>query len=137
MIVRLSTADGDLLRSAVEQFRAEVADHAFLATPGTLAFAAVDGRAVLGWCWGYHLIRPDSSSMVYLHEIEVVAAHRRRGLGRALLAAFLAAGADVGATKAFLTTGAANTAARALYESLGGEPAAQGPTVNYWFSLSR
>jgi ribosomal protein S18 acetylase RimI-like enzyme len=73
--------------------------------------------------------------MLYLHQLEVAVEHRRSGIGRQLLLAFMTAGAEVGATKMFLTTGAGNTAARRLYDSVGGGLAAQGPTVNYWFLL--
>ncbi len=73
--------------------------------------------------------------MVYLHQLEVAEDHRRRGIGRALLRAFMEAGAQVGATRMFLTTGETNAPARALYDSMGGGLAAQGPTVNYWFLL--
>ncbi|MFF5229784.1 GNAT family N-acetyltransferase [Dactylosporangium sp. NPDC000521] len=108
---------------------------AFLGSPGTLAFVASEGAEIFGWCWGYHLVRPDASSMLYLHRLEVAHEHRRRGIGRALLRAFMTAGAQAGAGRMFLTTGEANAPARALYESLGGGLAAQGPTVSYWFPL--
>lgn len=75
--------------------------------------------------------------MLYLHDLEVAPAHRRRGIGRRLVGAFMAAGRAAGATTLFLTTGAANSAARSLYDSLGGELATQGPTVQYWFELGR
>jgi len=109
----------------------------YLNEPGTLAFVATAGDEVVGWCWGYRLARPDGTSMLYLHELEVGEAHRRRGTGRALLQAFIAAGRGDGAVKMFLTTGEANTFARALYHSLGGRIASQGPTINYWFPLQR
>ncbi len=54
-----------------------------------------------------------------------------------LVRTFMTAGAAAGATKMFLTTGADNAGARALYDSLGGGLAEQGPTVNYWFLLDR
>ncbi len=73
--------------------------------------------------------------MLYVHQLDVAESHRRRGVGRDLLRAFMGAGVKAGATKMFLTTGEANVAARSLYESLGGGLAAQGPTVNYWFLL--
>jgi ribosomal protein S18 acetylase RimI-like enzyme len=110
--------------------------HAFLESPGALAFVASHGQDISGWCWGYHLIRPDCASMLYLHQLEVAEGHRRQGIGRALLGAFMRAGARSGATRMFLTTGEANAAARALYDSMGGGLAEQGPTVNYWFPLN-
>lgn len=109
---------------------------AFLGSPGALAFVASHGQDISGWCWGYHLIRPDCSSMLYLHQLEVAEAHRRQGIGRALLDTFMLAGTQSGATRMFLTTGEANAPARALYDSMGGGPADQGPTVNYWFLLN-
>jgi predicted kinase len=74
--------------------------------------------------------------MLYLHRLEVAQERRRLGIGRALLHAFMSAGAQAGATRMFLTTGETNAPARTLYESLGGGLAAQGPTVNYWFLLN-
>lgn len=47
----------------------------------------------------------------------------------------MAAGKSAGATKMFLSAAEANGPARRLYESIGGDLAAQGPTVNYWFLL--
>ncbi|WP_204342155.1 GNAT family N-acetyltransferase [Micromonospora terminaliae] len=109
---------------------------AFLRSPGALAFVAADGAEIVGWCWGYRLVRPDTSSMLYLHRLEVAPEHRRRGIGAALLRAFMSAGVQAGASRMFLTAGEANGPARALYESLGGGLAAQGPTVSYWFRLT-
>ncbi len=73
--------------------------------------------------------------MLYLHDLEVAEEHRRQGHDRALLEAFVAVGKSAGATKMFLNAAEANGPARRLYESNGGELAAQGPTVNYWFVL--
>jgi ribosomal protein S18 acetylase RimI-like enzyme len=136
VITQISRDDPSLLERAVRHFRGvEDADvvRAFADTPSALAFVAADETEILGWCWGHHLARPDSSSMLYVHQLEVAEAHRRRGVGRDLLRAFMEAGDKAGAAKMFLTTGEANVAARSLYESLGGGLAAQGPTVNYWF----
>lgn len=133
MIVRISQTEGVLLERAVRQFWHLEGGSEYAVAPGALAFVAVDGDEVQGWCWGYQLVRPDSSSMLYLDQLEVGEQHRRKGIGRALVQAFMAAGKAVGATKMCLTTGEANVAARALYEALGGGLASQGPTVNYWF----
>jgi len=55
----------------------------------------------------------------HLQELYVVPALRGRGIGRALLEATIAAAREAGATGIDLNTGETDTAARALYESLG------------------
>lgn len=130
--------DSELLDRVVSQFMGGAqAGRAFADAPNTLVFVALSGSDITGWCWGYHLVRPDGTSMAYLHQLKVVEAHRRTGIGRALLRTFMTAGAQAGATKMFLTTGADNTPARALYDSMGGGPPTQGPTANYWFLLNQ
>jgi ribosomal protein S18 acetylase RimI-like enzyme len=128
-------ADPNLLTRAARTFMQTDADPSYLASPGTLAFVALTDNEITGWCWGYHLPRPDGSSMLYLHQLEVIESHRNQGIGRQLLTTFMTTGKASGATKMFLTTGADNTPARNLYTSLGGGLATQGPTVNYWFLL--
>ncbi len=138
MIVDASSPlrSGLLQQAALSFGRAAPQGEAFVEAPATLAFVAVgSSNQVIGWCWGYHLVRPDAPSMVYLHDIEVSEEHRRQGHGRALLEAFMAAGRRAGASKLFLNTAEANRPARRLYDSMGGGLAAQGPTVNYWFQL--
>jgi len=146
MIVQVTPADRGALQHAVRRFRQTDGDVVtFLAQPGTLAFVAVEGVEVQGWCWGYHLARPDGTSMAYLHEIEVAERFRRRGIGWGLLQAFRTAAHCLGASKMFLFTEAGNTAARTLYEKAGGHvgfvggpetPAEYGAVVNYWFPLT-
>ena len=55
----------------------------------------------------------------HLQELYVVPALRGRGIGRALLEATIAAAREAGATGIDLNTGETDTAARALYESMG------------------
>lgn len=131
----ITAPNAELLTRAVRTFMNTDAGVDYLGTPGTLVFVATDGDEITGWCWGAQLARPDSTSMLYLHQLEVSDAHRRRGIGRDLLRAFMSAGRAAGATKMFLTTGAHNTPARNLYTSLGGGLATQGATENYWFLL--
>ncbi len=137
MIVDVSSpAQVDLLRQATQRFAGADQPGAFTEAPAALAFVALGGAdEVIGWCWGYHLVRPDAAPMLYLHELEVAESHRRQGHGRALVEAFVAAGRSAGAAKMFLSTAEANEPARRLYDSMGGGLAAQGPTVNYWFAL--
>ena len=137
MITQISPSDLSLLTRAVHQFRGEGSGEQFARTPGAMAFVAADGPTVQvqGWCWGHHLVRPDGAPMAHLHELTVAEDFRRRGVGRELLKAFVTAARAAGATRMFLTTGADNVPARALYDSVGGGLAEQGRTVNYWFVL--
>ena len=136
MICRVSSADTELLDKAVRRFAGDANGAvAFARSPGTIAFVAVEDHDVQGWCWGYLLARPDGTTMLYLHNLEVAEPCRRQGIGRGLLRSFMEAGAQLGASKMFLITGEQNGAARNLYESMGAGLAAQGPTVNYWFLL--
>ena len=57
--------------------------------------------------------------MVGLFDLSVAPAHRRAGLGRALIDALLAYGRAQGASSAYLQVSAGNTVALALYESVG------------------
>ncbi len=79
MIVDVSSPDGvDLLRLATLRFGRGEQAGAFVEAPATLAFVAVgdSNEAIIGWCWGYRLVRPDASSMLYLHGLEVAEEHR-------------------------------------------------------------
>jgi ribosomal protein S18 acetylase RimI-like enzyme len=136
VILRVSAASVEVLEEATRRFTGVGSGAAlFVQSPGTIAFVAVNDHEVQGWCWGYVLARPDGTSMLYLHNLEVAESSRRRGLGRELVRSFMAAGVELGATRMFLITGEANVAARRLYESMGAGLATQGPTVNYWFPL--
>lgn len=71
----------------------------------------------------------------YLAELYVVPQRRRQGLGRALMEGAIELARERGATYMDLATGDDDTAARALYESLGfsnrgGDPARP---VNYYY----
>ncbi|HSM64937.1 MAG TPA: GNAT family N-acetyltransferase [Ilumatobacteraceae bacterium] len=135
VIVRGSD-DRELFGRAVRRFRGVESSGRFLDAAGTVSFLAIDDDGdVVGWCWGQHIERPDDTSMLYLHELDVAEEHRREGFGTALVGVFLDEGRRLGASKAFLTTGSENAPARALYERLGFGLAEQGPTENYWIQL--
>jgi ribosomal protein S18 acetylase RimI-like enzyme len=71
----------------------------------------------------------------HLQELYVVPSLRGRGIGRALLEATLAAAREAGATGIDLNTGETDTAARALYESMGfsnREGSPDGPSMLFY-----
>ena len=109
MLTEISPANAYLLASATMQFRNAEDARTFAALDDTMAFVAGEAETVTGCCWGYYLQRPDISTMAYVHELEVAEQHWRRGIGRALMLAFLGAARQRGATKVFLTTGSGQT----------------------------
>ncbi|MFF5096718.1 MULTISPECIES: GNAT family N-acetyltransferase [Actinosynnema] len=134
----LTPADHDLLDAAVRLFRdVEVADHTpFLADPATIALVALDdGGAVVGWAWGLRQRHAAGYSQVQLYEIGVDGGSRRRGVGRALLTAFRDLARAEGHRRMWLFTDEGNTAAKALYESEGGEPSPH-DDAGYWWQLT-
>jgi GNAT superfamily N-acetyltransferase len=72
---------------------------------------------------------------VYLEELYVVPALRGQGIGRVLLESAMQTARAAGATHMDLNTGETDTAARALYESVGftnREGSADGPSMLYY-----
>lgn len=71
----------------------------------------------------------------HLQELYVVPAQRGHGIGRALLEATMVAAREAGATGIDLNTGETDTAARALYESMGftnREGSPDGPSMLFY-----
>lgn len=85
----------------------------FLADPAVYGFAAGGLKPT-----GFILCRVTADEAEVL-TLGVAAAHRGRGIGRALLALAMAEAARRGARQMFLEVGEDNAPARALYESLG------------------
>ena len=81
-------------------------------------FIALEQGCVIGWCDIASFDRP-----LYAHSgmlgMGVVAAHRGRGIGEALIRAALEKARAKGLTRVELAVRAGNTPARALYEKLG------------------
>ncbi|WP_232667877.1 GNAT family N-acetyltransferase [Pseudonocardia sp. TRM90224] len=130
----LGPGDDRVLQKAVSAFRGiQVSDHApFLTNPATIALAAMDGPEVIGWAWGTRQRHACGYSQVQLYEIEVSPQHRRRGVGRELLARFLDIVRSEGHRRMWLFTDEANTAAQALYQAAGGEPSLHDDAAFWW-----
>jgi ribosomal protein S18 acetylase RimI-like enzyme len=94
----------------------------FLADDRTHLFVAFDGAdTVLGFVVVNELLhRHTFSTMLLVYEIGVDDAHRRRGIGRALLDAVRALAVERGIPEGFVLTEATNGPAMALYASAGG-----------------
>lgn len=87
-----------------------------------LAVAVSDaGGDVVGMASAVTHLRPDKPPELYVDEIGVAPAWRRRGLGRRLLATLFERGRALGCADAWLATERDNAAARALFVAAGGK----------------
>jgi ribosomal protein S18 acetylase RimI-like enzyme len=104
------TADGVVIRDAD---RPEAIAYYLERNPGS-SFVAVAGQRIVGAVLCGH-----DGRRGYLHHLVVDAAHRRQGIGRALVERALAALEAVGIRKCHLMVLPDNTAARRFYAAIG------------------
>ncbi len=74
-----------------------------------------------GYLHGALIHRVDGDRMLMIYDLEVAAAHRRSGVGTALMREARRIARSEGATETWLVTESDNAEAVALYESLGGK----------------
>jgi ribosomal protein S18 acetylase RimI-like enzyme len=86
---------------------------------------AVENGVVVGMASAVHYVHPDKRAELWINEVGVAATHRRRGVGKALMAAILEAGRGAGCGEAWVLTDRSNAAAMRLYAGMGGEQAAR------------
>jgi ribosomal protein S18 acetylase RimI-like enzyme len=84
-----------------------------------LLVAEMDNGDAVGFALAYRMERWDGRSMVFFYEIEVAAACRSQGFGRALVEELLRLARASGAYKLWVQTDEVNMPAMRLYESCG------------------
>lgn len=106
---------------------------AFMADSKTFVFGAYVDNVPVGWLWGAQFPRPDGRTMSYVHQLDVIEAHRRKGIASSLIEAAIGQARSAGVDRLWLTTRRTNLPARTLYEGLGGQPASEeGDVVFRW-----
>lgn len=108
----------------------------FLTDPSMFAIGAYVDDVPAGLAWGVQIRYPSGRAVTYLHELDVLEAFRRRGVGTRLVTRAMELARERGSTRFWLSTGGHNEIAQSLYESLGGERKPLGD-VNYWWALDR
>lgn len=119
-IERMRSGDEARVQAAGELFDlppTEEATAAFLADERHHLLVAADGDTTVGFVSGVELIHPDKGTEMLLYELSVDEAHRRQGIGRALVEALLRLARRRGCYDVFVLTERANTAAVATYLS--------------------
>ncbi len=104
----------------------------FFADPRHHIVVALDGVTVVGMATGVHYVHPDKAPELFINEVGVAPPYQQMGIGRRLMEALIAHGRSLGCTGAWLGTEDDNTAARRLYEAVGGRLDPE-PFVVYWF----
>jgi aminoglycoside 6'-N-acetyltransferase I len=120
---RLSAEDVEVLHNVAE----DIFDHAiemetakrFLAAPHNLLIVALDGDRVVAQLAAVLMQHVDAPPDLFIDNLGVAAAWRRRGLARRMLAMAFEAGAAQGAAAAWVGADTDNAPANALYTNTG------------------
>jgi ribosomal protein S18 acetylase RimI-like enzyme len=91
----------------------------FLRTPGHHLLIAEEDGAPAGFVSGVELTHPDKGTEMFLYELAVDEAFRRRGIGKALVTELLAIARSHGCYDMWVLTDHDNDAALATYRSTG------------------
>ncbi len=89
----------------------------FLGNPMNHLVVAVDDGTVVGMASAISYVHPDKPLQLFVNEVGVAAAHRRRGIGKRLMAEMLDHARRLGCTEAWVGTELENEAALALYRA--------------------
>jgi len=91
----------------------------FLGEPGHHLLIAYAGDTPVGFVTGVELTHPDKGTEMFLYELGVAEAHRRRGIGKALVAALVRLAREAGCYGMWVLTDQDNRAALATYQAAG------------------
>jgi ribosomal protein S18 acetylase RimI-like enzyme len=94
----------------------------FLAENGHHLLVAYEDEQAVGFVSGVEVTHPDKGTEMFLYELAVDEACRRRGIGRALVEELAELARAAGCYGMWVLTDEDNEAARATYEGTGGVP---------------
>lgn len=92
----------------------------FLRQENAVGFVAAESERIVGFAFGYRMMKPDGRCAFNLHAIDVMGAYQNRGFGSGLMRFIAAYVKKMGCSKMFLLTEAGNHAACACYKKAGG-----------------
>src|SRR5580692_10652935 len=104
---------------------------AFLADDRHHLLVAYEGLRPVGFVSGVEVTHPDKGTEMFLYELAVDEAFRRRGIGRALVERLAALARAAGCYGMWVVTDHDNDAARGTYEGTGAAPET-GQVVEVW-----
>ena len=119
----LEQSDIKLLKYFVDDEKTEYDEallNAFLGEKNTFGYVAKEDNVIVGFAYGYILIRPDGLRDFYLHAIDIMENHQKLGYGTELMKYIIAHSKSIGCRKLFLITNKSNVPACRCYENAGG-----------------
>ena len=124
--VRIVPGELELVLAAVELFDAPPTrewTERFLRAPGHHLLLALEGERPVGFVSGVETTHPDKGTEMFLYELSVHPAHRRRGVATALVRALAERARELGCHGMWVGVEPGNDAALATYRAAGaGEP---------------
>jgi ribosomal protein S18 acetylase RimI-like enzyme len=106
----------------------------FLSCRANVLIVAVDDAVPIGYTVAYLPDRIDSNRrLMFFYEVGVAEAHRRRGIGKRMIAELKAICRTEDVMKMWVPTSRSNIAATRLYASTGGLPLSPDDEVTYTY----
>ena len=92
----------------------------FIKDKNAFGFITRDEDKIVGFAYGYALLRPDGKQDFYLHAIDIMAEYQGNGYGTGLMNYIKDYIKEIGCRKMFLITNKSNVSACKCYEKAGG-----------------
>ena len=92
----------------------------FLKEKNAFSYVAKDDEMIVGFAYGYVLVRPDGLRDFYLHAIDIMEKYQKHGYGTELMKYIYSHSKSIGCRKLFLITNKSNVSACRCYEKAGG-----------------
>ena len=93
----------------------------FINTPNAYGFIIKLDEKIVGFAYGYALVRPDGKIMFYLHSIGILPENQNDGLGSKLMEFIINFAKEKNFSELFVITDKGNPRACHLYEKFGGK----------------
>lgn len=119
----LEKQDAQLIKDFIDDEKTEYNSallEAFLEEKNAYAYVAKEDSSIVGFAYGYVLIRPDGQRDFYLHAIDIMEKYQSHGYGTELMKYIYAHSKSMGCRKMFLITNKSNESACRCYEKAGG-----------------
>ena len=92
----------------------------FLTEKNAFGYVAKEEDAIVGFAFGYVLVKPDGRREFYLHAIDIMEEYQKHGYGTELMKHIVTHTKSIGCGKLFLITNKSNVSDCRCYEKAGG-----------------